>query len=119
MANFAYVLAECIGHPMLMCCRGITAALWHDSPLIKSPWCLHSSEVDVAWVHPCLEEGICHVHFSKNLFLPTVGEYIINAGQGETVPYSVGVESTVVIHPAGRDGQVRNSHCVFGDAECR
>ena len=80
MANFAYVLVECVSHPMLVCCGGITATLLHDSPHIKSPWCPHSSEVNVIWVHPCLEEGICYVNFSKNLSLPAVSEYVVDAG---------------------------------------
>ena len=80
MANFSYVLVECIGHSMLVHCSGITTTLWHDIPLLKSPWCLHSSEVDVVWVHLCLEKGICHVHFPKIFSFPAVGEYVVNVG---------------------------------------
>ena len=80
MANFAYVLAECVGHPTLMHCGGITAALWHNSPLIKSPRYPYSGEVDVVWVHLCLEKGICHIHFPKKNSFPAVGKYVVNAG---------------------------------------
>ena len=39
MANSANVFAECVGHLMLMRSWGITAALWHDGPLIEAPLC--------------------------------------------------------------------------------
>jgi hypothetical protein len=60
--------------------RGVASALWHDGPLIESPRCSHSGEVNVVGMDTGLEEGVGHVHLAEDLSLPTVGEYVVNTG---------------------------------------
>ena len=119
MANFANVFAECIGHPMLMCSWGITATLWHDSPLIEAPWCPYGGEVNVIGVHSGLDEGIGHVHFGEHLSLPAVSKDIIDAGEGEAVPHGVAIECSIVIYLARGNRQVGYSCYVFWYTECQ
>ena len=101
MAYLANDFMECVSYSTLVCGWSIASTLWHDSPFIEAPWCSYSGEVDVIRVYSSLEERVGHVHFSEYLSLPTVSEYVIDAGKGKIISHCVTVKLSVVIYPPG------------------
>ena len=98
---------------------GITSTHRHYNPLIKTPRSSDSREVDVVRVDSCLEEGIGHVQFPKDFSPCAVSKNVVHAWQGEVVSYGVHVQFSVIIHPTGWYGQIRNAITVFWDTKRR
>jgi hypothetical protein len=119
MAYLADEFPERVGHSALVCGQSIASTLWHDGPFIEAPWCSYGSEVNVVRVYSGLEEGICHVHLAKYFSLPAVGEYVINAGEGEVVSDCVAVKRSIVIYPPGVNSQIRYPTAILWNTECR
>ena len=119
MAYLTNEFPERISHSALVCGWSIASTLWHDGPFIEAPWCSYSSEVNVVRVYSRLEEGICHVHLAKYFPFPAVGEYVINAGEGEVVSHCVAVKRSIVIYPLRVNSQIWYTFEVLGNTECQ
>lgn len=96
------MFSESICHTPLVGGGRVTSSLWHDGPLVKTPWSTDGRVVNIVGVDTRLEEGVGHVKLAKDFPFSGVGEYIVDAREGEVISDGVGVQFSVIVHPSGR-----------------
>lgn len=119
MADLADMFSESICHMPLVGGGRVTSSLWHDGPLVKAPWGTDGRVVNIVGVDARLEEGVGHVELAEDFPFSGVGEYIVDAREGEVISDGIGVQLSVVVHPSGWYGEIWYSGAIFWYAEGR
>jgi hypothetical protein len=98
MDKLSNVLPQCLSHMLLLDCRGLTVAHWHDFPVIGSEWS-HCHKQVIVWVDVCLEECVCQIKFTPEFSHCKVGKDVINVRERKSVRNDIGIKLSEVNNP--------------------